>query len=150
MNDIADAAPMRVLFLCTHNSSRSQIAEGLLRARGGDRYAVFSAGTHPRGVHPMAIQVMREIGIDISEAAGYRAKSLDEFKGQPPMDLVVTVCDDAAEECPFFPGARRQEHWGFPDPSVVTGSEEERLAAFRSVRDAIARRIEAFVAQLGE
>jgi arsenate reductase len=145
MNETSDAPPMRVLFLCTHNSSRSQMAEGLLRARGGDRYAVFSAGTHPRGVHPMAIQVMREIGIDISETAGHRAKSLDEFKDQPPMDLVVTVCDDAAEECPFFPGARRQEHWSFPDPSAVTGSEEERLEAFRSVRDAIARRIEDFV-----
>src|SRR5215467_13386118 len=139
--------PIRVLFLCTHNSSRSQMAEGLLRARGGDRYAVFSAGTHPRGVHPLAIQVMREVGIDISEGAGHRAKSLDEFVGQPPIDLVVTVCDDAAEECPFFPGARRQEHWGFPDPSAVSGSEEEQLAAFRSVRDAIARRIEAFVRQ---
>jgi arsenate reductase (thioredoxin) len=139
--------PMRVLFLCTHNSSRSQMAEGLLRARGGNRYAVFSAGTHPRSVHPLAIQAMREIGIDISEAAGHRAKSKEEFAGQPPMDLVVTVCDDAAEECPFFPGTRRQEHWGFPDPSAVTGSEEERLAAFRSVRDAITRRIEAFVRQ---
>lgn len=138
---------MRVLFLCTHNSSRSQIAEGFLRARGGDRYAVFSAGTHPRSVHPLAIQVMREIGIDISEAAGYRAKSLDEFIGQPPMDLVVTVCDEAAEECPFFPGARRQEHWGFPDPSAATGSENERLAAFRSVRDAIATSITAFIAR---
>ena len=147
MNDTTDSAPLRVLFLCTHNSSRSQMAEGLLRARGGDRYTVFSAGTHPRNVHPLAIQVMREIGIDISEAAGYRAKSLDEFTGQPPMDLVVTVCDDAAEECPYFPGARRQEHWGFPDPSAVTGSEEERLAAFRSARDAIAARIETFVEQ---
>jgi arsenate reductase (thioredoxin) len=147
MNDTHDVAPIRVLFLCTHNSSRSQMAEGLLRARGGDRYAVFSAGTHPRSVHPLAIQVMREIGIDISEAAGHHAKSLDEFIDQPPMNLVVTVCDDAAEECPFFPGARRQEHWGFPDPSVVTGSEEERLAAFRSVRDAIARHMEIFVRQ---
>jgi arsenate reductase len=137
--------PMRVLFLCTHNSSRSQMAEGLLSVRGGDRYVVFSAGTHPRGVHPLAVQVMREIGIDISEAAGHRAKSLDEFAGQPPMDLVVTVCDDAAEECPVFPGARRQEHWGFPDPSAVTGSEEERLAAFRSVRNSIAERIETFL-----
>jgi arsenate reductase len=137
--------PMRVLFLCTHNSSRSQMAEGLLQARGGDRYAVFSAGTHPRGVHPLAIQVMREIGIDISEAAGHRAKSLDEFVGQPPMDLVVTVCDDAAEECPYFPGALRQEHWGFPDPSAVQGAEEGRLAAFRSVRDAISDRVETFV-----
>jgi arsenate reductase len=121
------------------------MAEGLLRARGGDRYAVFSAGTHPRGVHPLAIQVMRAIGIDISEAAGHRAKSLDAFTGQPPMDLVVTVCDEAAEECLYFPGARRQEHWGFPDPSAVSGGEEERLAAFRSVRDAIAGRIDAFL-----
>jgi arsenate reductase len=136
---------MRVLFLCTHNSSRSQMAEGLLCARGGDRYVVFSAGTHPRSIHPLAVQVMREIGIDISEAAGHRAKSLGEFAGQPPMDLVVTVCDDAAEECPYFPGARQQEHWGFPDPSAVTGSEDERLAAFRSVRDAIADRIETFL-----
>jgi arsenate reductase len=150
VNETTHIAPMRVLFLCTHNSSRSQMAEGLLRARGGDRYVVYSAGTHPRAVHPLAIQVMREIGIDISEAAGHRAKSLDEFKGQPPMDLVVTVCDDAAEECPYFPGARRQEHWGFPDPSAVSASEQERLAAFRSVRDAIASRIQAFVAQSGE
>ncbi len=145
MSEEAASAPMRILFLCTHNSSRSQIAEGLLRARGGDCYAVFSAGTHPRSVHPLAIQAMREIGIDISEAAGYRAKSLDEFASQPPMDLVVTVCDDAAEECPFFPGARRQEHWGFPDPSAVVGAEEEQLAAFRSVRDAIAARMDLFL-----
>ena len=138
--ELAGQQVMRVLFLCTHNSSRSQMAEGLLRARGGARYAVYSAGTHPRGVHPLAIQVMREIGIDISATAGHRAKSLDEFIEQAPMDLVVTVCDDAAEECPYFPHARRQEHWGFPDPSVVTGSEEERLAAFRFVRDAIASR----------
>jgi arsenate reductase len=96
-------------------------------------------------VHPLAIQVMREIGIGISAAAGHSAKSLDELAGQPPMDLVVTVCDDAAEECPYFPGARRQEHWGFPDPSAATGSEEERLAAFRSVRDAIACHIETFL-----
>jgi arsenate reductase len=145
MTETTDTAAMRVLFLCTHNSSRSQMAEGLLRARGGDHYAVFSAGTHPRSVHPLAIQVMREIGIDISESTGYHAKSLDEFVGQPPMDLVVTVCDEAAEECPYFPGTRRQEHWGFPDPSAVGGSEEERLAAFRSVRDDIARRIETFL-----
>jgi arsenate reductase len=141
--------PMRVLFLCTHNSSRSQMAEGLLRACGGDRYAVFSAGTHPRGVHPLAIQVMREIGVDISEPTGQRAKSLDEFVVLPPLDLVVTVCDDA-EECPYFSGARRQERWGFPDPSAVSGTEDERLAAFRSVRDAIAHRIDAFVAQSEE
>ena len=144
MANDTDTQPIRVLFLCTHNSSRSQMAEGLLRARGGGQYQVFSAGTHPRAVHPLAIQAMAEIGIDISPAAGHRAKGMDEFVGQP-MDLVVTVCDEAAEECPFFPGARRQEHWSFPDPSAATGSEEERLAVFRSVRDAIAARIEAFL-----
>lgn len=141
---MSDETPRRVLFLCTHNSSRSQMAEGLLRARGGGRFDVSSAGTHPRTVHPLAIQAMREIGIDISEAAGYRAKSLEEFVGQP-IDLVVTVCDEAAEECPFFPGARRQVHWGFPDPSAATGSVAERLAVFRSVRDAIAARIDQFL-----
>jgi arsenate reductase len=137
-------APMRVLFLCTHNSSRSQMAEGLLRARGGTHFVVSSAGTHPRRVHPLAIRAMREIGIDLSEAAGYHAKGIDEFTGQP-FDLVVTVCDEAAEECPFFPGARRQVHWGFPDPSAASGTEGERLAVFRAVREAIAARIEAFV-----
>lgn len=134
--------PVRVLFLCTHNSSRSQMAEGLLRAYGGERYAVFSAGTEPRSVHPLASRAMREIGIDISEQ---RAKGMEEFRGQPPIDLVVTVCDDAAEACPFFPGARRQVHWGFPDPSRVVGSEEERLAAFREVRDQIAARLQRFL-----
>jgi len=134
--------PMRVLFLCTHNSSRSQMAEGLLRARGGSVYEVFSAGTQPRVVHPLAIKVMREIGIDIS---GHRAKSMEEFQSLPPMDLVVTVCDEAAEACPYFPNARRQVHWGFPDPSRVEGSEEERLAVFRHTRDLIATRINQFL-----
>ncbi|HEX6800395.1 MAG TPA: arsenate reductase ArsC [Ktedonobacterales bacterium] len=136
---------MRVLFLCTHNSSRSQMAEGLLRARGGMRYQVFSAGTRPRAVHPLAIQAMAEIGVDISPVAGYRAKGMGEFAGQP-MDLVVTACDEAAEACPYFPGARRQEHWSFPDPSAAIGTEDERLAVFRQVRDAIAARVEGFLA----
>lgn len=139
-----DISPLSVLFLCTHNSSRSQMAEGLLRAHGGTRFAVSSAGTHPRRVHPLAIRAMREIGIDMSEAAGYHAKGLDEFAGQP-FDLVVTVCDEAAEECPFFPGAHRQVHWGFPDPSAASGTDGERLAVFRAVRNAIAARVEAFV-----
>ena len=139
-----DISPLSVLFLCTHNSSRSQMAEGLLRAHGGTRFAVSSAGTHPRRVHPLAIRAMREIGIDMSEAAGYHAKGLDEFAGQP-FDLVVTVCDEAAEECPYFPGAHRQVHWGFPDPSAASGTDGERLAVFRAVRDAIAARVEAFV-----
>lgn len=139
-------APQRVLFLCTHNSSRSQMAEGLLNARAGGRYVASSAGTHPRAIHPLAIRAMAELGIDISEAAGHRAKGLTELAGQL-FDLVVTVCDDAAEECPFFPGARRQVHWGFLDPSAATGSEEERLAIFREVRDAIAARIDRFIAE---
>lgn len=144
-DDTTNAAmPRSVLFLCTHNSSRSQMAEGLLRARGGSRYGVYSAGTQPRQVHPLAVRAMAEIGVDISEAAGHRAKSLHEFDGQA-IDLVVTVCDDAAEECPFFPGAKRQEHWSFPDPSAATGTEEERLTVFRRVRDAIADRIAAFL-----
>lgn len=134
--------PMRVLFLCTHNSTRSQMAEGLLRARSGTAYDVFSAGTQPHVVHPLAIKVMREIGINISS---HWAKSLEEFREQPPMDLVITVCDEAAEACPYFPNARRQVHWGFPDPSRVEGSEEERLAAFRHIRDLIATRIRQFL-----
>ncbi len=134
--------PMRVLFLCTHNSSRSQMAEGLLRARGGAAYAVFSAGTHPTEVHPLAIKVMYEIGIDLNT---HVAKGVEMFADQPPMDLVVTVCDEAAEACPVFPRARHQAHWGFPDPSRVTSSDEARLAAFRNIRDFIAVRITQFL-----
>jgi arsenate reductase len=132
------AQPFRVLFLCTHNSSRSQMAEGLLRARGGAAYDVFSAGTEPRVVHPLAIKAMQEIGIDISNQT---AKGIEAFASAPPMDLVVTVCYEAQETCPFFPNTRSQVHWGFPDPSRVTGTEEERLAAFRHIRDLIAAKI---------
>ena len=139
------SATRRVLFLCTHNASRSQMAEGFLRARGGERYAAFSAGTRPGGIHPLAIRTMAEVGIDISAAAGHASKGLATYSGQP-FDLVVTVCDSAAEECPYFPGARRQEHWGFPDPSAATGSEDARLAAFRQARDAIGARIDTFLA----
>lgn len=145
MPNDAQPTPMRVLFLCTHNSSRSQMAEGFLRVLGGPRFTVFSAGTEARSVHPLAVRVMAERGIDIGEAAGHRSKHMREFADVPPMDLVVTVCDSAAEACPVFPGARRQEHWSFPDPSEVTGSDEERLAAFRAVRDAIEARIRAFL-----
>lgn len=136
------AQSIRVLFLCTHNSSRSQMAEGLLRAQGGAAYDVFSAGTQPRVVHPLAIKVMQEIGIDIS---GHRAKSLEEFRDQFPMDLVVTVCDEAAEACPYFPNARLQVHWGFSDPSRVEGSEGERLVAFRHIRDLVEARLNRFL-----
>jgi arsenate reductase (thioredoxin) len=134
--------PVRVLFLCTHNSSRSQMAEGLLRARGGPNFLVFSAGTEPRTVHPLAIKAMQELGIDIRHHA---AKGIEAFASEPPMDLVITVCHEAQETCPIFPNARRQVHWGFSDPSRVTGTEEERLAAFRHIRDLIAAKIAQFL-----
>ncbi|GAC1465843.1 MAG: arsenate reductase ArsC [Ktedonobacteraceae bacterium] len=134
--------PLRVLFLCTHNSSRSQMAEGLLRARGGSAFLVFSAGTEPRAVHPLAIKAMQELGIDIGDQS---AKGIAAFASEPPMDLVVTVCHEAQETCPVFPHARRQVHWGFPDPSRVTGTEQERLAAFRHIRDLIAAKIDQFL-----
>ena len=95
-DDVTKQEPLCVLFLCTHNSSRSQMAEGLLRAGGGDRYSVFSAGTHPRAVHPLAVKAMAELGIEISERAGHHAKGIEEFVNEPPMDLVITVCDEAA------------------------------------------------------
>jgi arsenate reductase (thioredoxin) len=134
--------PERVLFLCTHNSARSQMAEGLLRHLGGGSVEVASAGTEARGVHPMAVRVMAEIGIDLR---GHASKTLDRFVGKP-WDDVITVCDHANESCPIFPGATRRLHWSFDDPSAATGSEERRLAAFRRVRDEIRARIETWLA----
>ena len=122
-----------VLFLCTHNSARSQMAEGMVNHLHGDRYQAYSAGTEPGSVHPLAVKVMAEIGIDIS---GHRSKHLREFAGRE-MDLVVTVCDNAREACPFFPGAKENRHESFPDPSAAGGSDDEKLAAFRATRDAI-------------
>ncbi len=118
----------RVLILCTGNSARSQMAEGLLRALGNGTLDVYSAGTRPGIVRPEAIAVMAEAGIDIS---GHRSKHVDEFAGQT-FDWVITVCDNARESCPVFPGTQRL-HWSFPDPASVEGSEGERLDAFRSV-----------------
>ena len=121
----------RVLILCTGNSARSQIAEGLLRYDAGDRFQVFSAGTKPSQIRPEAIAVMRELGIDIS---GQRSKSVDEFTGQS-FDYVLTVCDNARESCPIFPGRSAMIHRNFEDPAALAGSEEERLGLFRRVRD---------------
>ena len=129
----------RVLFVCTHNSARSQMAEGFLRAFGGDRFEVASAGTEARGIHPFAIQAMAEEGIDIST---HESKTIDRYLGEP-FDLVITVCDDAAEACPVFPNARARRHWSFPDPSSAIGDDERRFAVFAEVRDAIRERIEA-------
>src|SRR3712207_3904738 len=128
----------KVLFLCTHNSARSQMAEGLLKHLAGDRFEAMSAGTEATHVRPLAIRAMEEIGIDIS---GQESKTLDRYL-QEPFDHVITVCDDANEACPFFPGAANRLHWSFEDPSRAEGSEEERLVVFRSVRDRIRERIE--------
>ncbi|MCX8094686.1 MAG: arsenate reductase ArsC [Caldisericia bacterium] len=123
----------RVLFICTHNSARSQIAEGLINHFLKNKYIGFSAGTKPTNVNPLAIEVMKEIGIDISN---YRSKSILEFKGEK-FDYVVTVCDSAKENCPFFPGAKEYLHYSFEDPSSFEGSKEEKLNKFREVRDKI-------------
>ena len=121
----------RVLILCTGNSARSQMAEGLLRHDAGDRFDVESAGTQPSLVRPEAIAVMQEIGIDIS---GHRSKSVLEFQGQW-FDYVMTVCDNARENCPVFFGATKRVHHGFDDPAAVVGPESERLVSFARVRD---------------
>ena len=134
-------AKERVLFLCTHNSARSQMAEGILRAKAGDRFDVASAGTEARGVNPLAVRAMREIGVDI---AGQTSKTLERFLGER-WDCVVTVCDSANEACPVFAGAITRLNWSFEDPSAAQGSEEERLAVFRRVRDEIAGRIAAWL-----
>lgn len=132
----------RVLILCTGNSARSQMAEGLLRQDGGDRFAVFSAGTHPSFVRQEAIEAMREVGIDI---ANQRSKSVDEFIGQE-FDYVITVCDNAKENCPIFPAQTERLHWSFEDPAAVTGDFAARLSAFRKVRDEIRSYLREFLA----
>ena len=131
----------RVLILCTANSARSQMAEGLLRADYGDKFEVESAGTRATFVRPEAIAVMKEIGIDIS---GHRSKVVDEFAEQS-FDHVLTVCDNARESCPVFPGARVLRHRDFPDPTLAEGSDSERLASFRALRDQMSRELEELV-----
>lgn len=127
----------RVLFLCTHNSARSQMAEGFLRAMAGNRFEVASAGTDATGVHPLAMRAMAEADVDL---AGHTSKTLDAFLNEP-WDYVITVCDSANEACPVFPKRTTRLHWSFPDPSRAVGSETERLATFRTVRDAIRARL---------
>jgi arsenate reductase len=133
----------RVLVLCTGNSARSQMAEGLLRQLGQGEIEVFSAGTAPSAVHPLAVRVMEEIEIDISL---HRSKDLDEFR-YSSFDDVITVCDNAAESCPIFPGGARRTHWGLPDPAAVRGDEGERLAAFRRIREDLESRIRRWLQQ---
>lgn len=133
----------RVLILCTHNSSRSQMAEGLLRAAAGNDIEVQSAGTEATRVHPLAIKAMAERGIDIT---AHTSKTLDRFLDQP-WDDVITVCDSANESCPVFPRAGRRLHWSFEDPSKATGSEEAKLAVFRRIRDEIDARFKTWLAK---
>lgn len=132
----------RVLILCTGNSARSQMAEGLLRHIAGDKFDVESAGVAPSHVRPEAIEATREIGIDIS---GHRSKSVDEFTSQN-FDYIITVCDNAKESCPVFPGKATRIHWSFDDPAAVEGDIETRLAAFRGIRDEIRERLIEFSA----
>lgn len=131
----------RVLFLCTGNSARSQMAEALLRDLGGDAVEVTSAGIEPKGLHSLAVKAMSDIGIDIS---GQKSKGLDAVVGQP-LDFVITVCDNANESCPIFPGDTERVHWSFEDPAAAQGSDEERLRVFRRVRDELLVRLRLFV-----
>jgi arsenate reductase len=135
----------RVLFLCTGNSARSQMGEGLVNHFLGDSWKAFSAGTKPSGyVHPLAVRAMAELDIDISEQ---RSKSVDEFR-DVPFDVVITVCDDAARNCPVWLGKGKRMHMGFPDPAAATGSEVERLEAFREVRDGLRQQVFGYLEQM--
>ena len=132
----------RVLFVCIHNSARSQMAEGMLRAWAGDRFEVASGGTEATGVRPEAIAVMGELGIDIS---GHASKTIEQFMGQP-WDFLIPVCEEACEACPYVQGAKTVLRWSFDDPASASGSEEQRLAEFRRVRDELATQVHAFIA----
>jgi arsenate reductase len=134
-------APIRVLFVCTGNSARSVMAEALVRHFGGDRFEVHSAGTEPRGINPLTLRTLAEAGIDASWA---RSKSVNEYLGQR-FDYVVTVCDQARQSCPVFPGVHQSLHWGYEDPAEATGTEEERLAVFRRVFIQLGERIHQFI-----
>jgi arsenate reductase (thioredoxin) len=131
----------RVLFLCTGNSARSQMAEGLLRHLAGHRFDVASAGTHPVGLNPLAVQAMQELRVDLS---GHRSKNMSEFTNQT-FEYVVTVCDRAKDACPRWPHAATLLHWSFEDPAAAGGTEADRLHAFRTIRDQIRTRIDAFI-----
>jgi len=135
-----------VLFLCTGNSARSQMAEALLRWHAGDHYNVYSAGLEPKGVNPFTIRVMEELGIPMSS---HRSKHLTEYVGKMDFTYLITVCGNAEENCPFFPGMGQRLHWGFEDPAAITGSEAEKLAAFRRIRDEIDSTILRWLVQQG-
>ena len=133
--------PIRVLVVCTGNSARSVMAEALFRARGGDAFEVHSAGTEPKGINPLTLRVLDEAGIDASWA---RSKSVQEYLGQS-FDYVITVCDEARQACPVFPGAHQSLHWGYEDPAAAEGTEDERLVVFRRVLVQLGERIGTFI-----
>lgn len=133
---------IRVLFLCTGNSARSQMAEHLLRALGGDRFEVFSAGIQPGGVHPLTIEVLAEAGIDASQA---ESKHLTRFLNQQ-FDYIITVCDKARDQCPTFPGDGRNIHWSFDDPAAASGGEDKQIKAFRRIYNEISNRLRIWIA----
>jgi arsenate reductase len=134
-------SPLRILFVCTGNSARSVMAEALVRTKGGAAFDVHSAGTDPRGINPMTRRVLAEAGIDASWA---RSKSVTEYLGQR-FDYVITVCDEARQVCPVFPGVHESLHWGYEDPAEATGSEDERLAVFRRVFVQLGERVGQFI-----
>ena len=133
--------PIRVLVMCTGNSARSIMAEALIRSKGGEAFEVHSAGTHPRGINPLTLRVLEEAGLNTSWA---RSKSVEEFLGDT-FDYVITVCDEARQECPVFPGEHESLHWGYEDPALAEGSDEERLAVFRRVFVQLSERIGTFL-----
>jgi arsenate reductase len=136
---------VKVLFLCTGNSCRSQIAEAWLRELGGESFEVHSAGLEPHGVNPFTITVMEELGIDMS---AHRSKHLDEFLNDAKFDYLITVCGNADERCPFFPGMGKRLHWPFEDPAAFDGPEPEKLAVFRKVRDQIKDKIQSWLDEI--
>jgi len=137
--------PIRVLFVCTGNSARSVMAEALLRQHGGSAFEVHSAGTEPKGINPLTLRILAEVEIDASWA---RSKSVAEFAGQS-FDYVITVCDQARQSCPVFPGAHESLHWGYEDPAAAQGTDEDRLVVFRRVLTQIGERINLFIPLAG-
>ena len=129
---------LKLIFLCTGNSARSQMAEGLMRHHGGDIFEVYSAGLNAQGVNPHAVEVMKEIGIDISK---HKSKNITEYFNKTNFDLLITVCSNADKNCPTIPGIKKRLHWGFEDPAAITGSNGIKLAKFREIRDFINSRI---------
>jgi len=138
--------PARILFLCTGNSARSQMAEGLLRHFAGDQFEVYSAGLEPKTVNPYAIQAMQEIGLDIS---GHKSKSVMDYLGRVHMGTVITVCSNAEERCPIFPFSTERLYWPFEDPAAFVGTDAETLTKFREVRDQISTRLKAWLQEQG-